>query len=74
MSPYISFSGRVYRLFRKSSKSTGTGNCVEIGVADDGTVAIRDSKDPTGPVLELTPSAFGQFLVAIRTGVFDHPQ
>lgn len=74
MSPYTSSSGRVYRSFRKSSRSTGTANCVEKGVADDGTVALRDSKDPTGPVLEMTPAAFGEFLADIKAGVFDLPQ
>ncbi|TQM66477.1 uncharacterized protein DUF397 [Actinomadura hallensis] len=43
--------------WRKSSRSTSTGgNCVELaGVA--GAVAVRDSKDPEGPVLLLTRAA-----------------
>lgn len=43
--------------WRKSSRSTSTGgNCVELaGVA--GAVAVRDSKDPEGPVLLLTREA-----------------
>lgn len=43
--------------WRKSSRSTSTGgNCVELaGVA--GAVAVRDSKDPDGPVLLLTRAA-----------------
>jgi hypothetical protein len=74
MMPYVSASGRVYRRFRKSSRSTGGGNCVEVGVAEDGTIALRDSKDPTGPVIELTPDVFQLFLVAVKNGTFDLPQ
>ena len=37
--------------WRKSSFSSATGNCIEIGdLAENGRV-VRDSKDPTGPVL-----------------------
>lgn len=39
--------------WKKSSYSGNSGNCVE--VADLGTaVAVRDSKDPEGPVLVVT--------------------
>jgi hypothetical protein len=71
MIPYVSASGRVYRSFKKTSRSTGGGNCVEIGVADDGTIAMRDSKNPTGPAIELTPDVFREFLIVIKTGAFD---
>ncbi|NDU77852.1 DUF397 domain-containing protein [Actinomadura sp. DSM 109109] len=43
--------------WRKSSYSTSNGgNCVELADAA-GTVAVRDSKDPDGPVLLLTRDA-----------------
>ena len=74
MSPYTSSSGRVYHSFQKSSRSTGGGNCVEKGVAEDGTVALRDSKHPTGPVIEMSPLAFTEFLTSVKEGLFDLPQ
>ncbi|GAB3432369.1 DUF397 domain-containing protein [Actinophytocola sediminis] len=47
--------------WRKSSRSSGNGECVEI--ANDGRhSAARDSKNPHGPVLELTPAALQTFL------------
>ncbi len=70
MRPYVSASGRTYRNFKKSSRSTGGGNCVEVGVNNDGTIALRDSKDPTGPVIELSPDAFCAFLNAVKHGAF----
>jgi hypothetical protein len=39
----------------KSSYSTATsGNCVEVAALPDGGRAVRDSKNPDGPVLLLT--------------------
>jgi hypothetical protein len=37
-------------MWRKSSYSGGAGNCVEVA-AQVGRVAVRDSKNPDGPVL-----------------------
>ncbi|MGI5204606.1 DUF397 domain-containing protein [Spirillospora sp. CA-108201] len=43
--------------WRRSSRSTSSGgNCVELADAA-GAVAVRDSKDPTGPVLLLPRAA-----------------
>jgi hypothetical protein len=42
--------------WRKSSYSgNGGGNCVEVARNIPHVVAVRDSKDPYGPVLTLTP-------------------
>ncbi|MGW7429178.1 DUF397 domain-containing protein [Streptomyces sp. NPDC054861] len=38
------------------------GNCVEVA-AHPTTVHVRDSKDPDGPQLALTPSAWAAFVV-----------
>lgn len=73
MNPYTSASGRVYKSFTKSSRSTGGANCVEVGVADDGTIALRDSKDPTGPVIELAPDVYRAFVASLKEGAFDAP-
>lgn len=57
--------------WRKSSRS-GAGNaCIEIAVLADGSRAIRDSKDRSGPVLVLDPTAWTTFTSRIRTSDFD---
>lgn len=56
--------------WRKSSYSnTDGGTCVEVDDANPG--AVRDSKDPHGPVLRFTPTEWQAFVTAIRTGTFD---
>jgi uncharacterized protein DUF397 len=58
--------------WRKSRYSGSNGGaCVE--VADDvlGVVAVRDSKDPGGPVLAFGPDEWRAFTVAIKAGEFD---
>ncbi|MBD2892884.1 hypothetical protein amrb99_18040 [Actinomadura sp. RB99] len=52
--------------WRKASRSSNNGgNCVE-SVRISGTVAIRDSKDPYGPALLLTPRALRRLAAALR--------
>lgn len=52
--------------WRKSSYSGGQpeDDCVEVAVASE-VVAVRDSKDPTGGHLALTPSAFRALLAHV---------
>ncbi|MFD8533099.1 DUF397 domain-containing protein [Streptosporangium canum] len=58
-------------LWRKSSYSGGSSdNCVEVATDFSGVVAVRDSKDPSGPVLTFTPAAWRDFLKGIRDGHF----
>ncbi|BCL16181.1 DUF397 domain-containing protein [Micromonospora sagamiensis] len=49
--------------WRKSSHSGDEGACVEVAVVRDptDTVAVRDSKDPHGPVLRFPPTAWAAF-------------
>ncbi len=47
--------------FVKSSHSSGNGECVEVAGNIVGTVAIRDSKDPDGPILRLAATAWAEF-------------
>jgi Domain of unknown function (DUF397) len=43
--------------WKKSSYSSSTGgNCVEVAALPDGGRAIRDSKNPNGGMLLLTPA------------------
>jgi hypothetical protein len=55
----------------KSSLSFSNGNCVEMAELPDGTIGMRDSKDPGGPVLRFTPVEWKQFLAGARHGEFD---
>ncbi|MFG2293318.1 DUF397 domain-containing protein [Streptomyces sp. NPDC048603] len=55
--------------FRKSSYSGGVNNdCVEVATNVPGTVAVRDSKRPGGPVLRLAPGAWEAALAAVSAG------
>ncbi|MEV5407823.1 DUF397 domain-containing protein [Thermopolyspora sp. NPDC052614] len=47
------------------------GQCVQVATNLPGIVAVRDSKDPAGPVLVLTAGEWAWFLGAIRSGIFD---
>ncbi|MEU8503155.1 DUF397 domain-containing protein [Streptomyces brevispora] len=47
--------------FRTSSYSEPNGECVEVARNVPRTVAVRDSKQPDGPVLLLTPTAWDAF-------------
>jgi len=55
----------------KSSFSGPNGNaCVEIAVLPDG-IAVRDSKDPSGPMLRFTVQEWSAFLAGVRANEFD---
>jgi hypothetical protein len=56
--------------WKKSSRSNGQANCVEI-CNDQTTVAVRDSKDVTGPQLDFTGQVWTAFLSGIKRGEFD---
>ena len=52
----------------KSSYSGGSGTeCVEAAFVP-GNVAVRDSKEPGGPVLTFAAEAWGAFLRDVKTG------
>jgi hypothetical protein len=55
----------------KSSLSFSNGNCVEVTDLPGGSVGVRNSKDPAGPVLRFTPREWHAFLGGARLGEFD---
>ncbi|WP_090945193.1 DUF397 domain-containing protein [Nonomuraea jiangxiensis] len=57
--------------WRKSSFCNGADACVEIAPLADGNIALRDSKDQSGPVLVFTSSEWEAFTAGVREGEFD---
>ena len=55
----------------KSSFSFANGNCVEVAELSGGSVGIRDSRNPGGPVLRFTSDEWHAFLGGVRNGEFD---
>ncbi|GAB3671004.1 DUF397 domain-containing protein [Saccharopolyspora tripterygii] len=56
-------------VWRKSSRSGSSTNCVEVAhVADE--IAVRDSKNPDGGQLRVGPSEWGTFLNGLKDGRF----
>ncbi|WP_033306079.1 DUF397 domain-containing protein [Streptomyces iakyrus] len=49
--------------WRKSSYSSDQGGqCLEVAETPEATIAIRDSKNPAGPILTLDPATFTTFV------------
>jgi hypothetical protein len=57
--------------WRKASYSTNNGgNCVEVARNLPGAVAVRDSKDPDGPKLLVSPAQWRVFAAGVKAGEF----
>jgi Domain of unknown function (DUF397) len=55
--------------WRKSSYSgSNGGNCVEVAALPSNSLAVRDSKNPDGPVLTFTAAEWRTFTSAVRAG------
>jgi len=59
-------------VWKKASRSNGNGgnNCVEVAFLDAG-VAVRDSKNRSGPALMLTSAEWIAFVDSAKDGEFD---
>jgi hypothetical protein len=60
--------------WRKSSYSGSGGQqngCVEVARNLSSIVAVRDSKDPSGPVLTVAPARWRDFITGVKTGQHD---
>jgi hypothetical protein len=57
--------------WRKSSYSGANNNCVEVARNLPHAVAVRDSKDPRGPVLAMSRQQWESFTASVKAGLFD---
>lgn len=57
-------------VWHKSTRSSGNGNCVEVAILDR-EIAVRDTKDRSGPVLQFTPVQWSAFVAGTKNGDFD---
>ncbi|MBO8184754.1 DUF397 domain-containing protein [Streptomyces spirodelae] len=50
-----------YDWHKSSYSGEEGGNCVEVATCPDAQVHVRDSKNPTGPTLTLSPTTWAAF-------------
>lgn len=57
--------------WQKSHRSNSQGNCVELAKLPDGSVAVRNSRHPTGPALVYTRAEIEALIQGAKAGDFD---
>lgn len=58
--------------WHKSKHSGAYGNCVEAAVLEGGEVALRNCRDPSGPVLIFSRYEMAAFLAGVKDKEFDN--
>ncbi|MEU8623491.1 DUF397 domain-containing protein [Streptomyces sp. NPDC048669] len=58
-------------VWHKSARSNAAGNCVEVARLEDGDIAVRNSRFPSGPALIYTSAEIRAFLLGVKDGDFD---
>ncbi|HEY2580128.1 MAG TPA: DUF397 domain-containing protein [Streptosporangiaceae bacterium] len=61
----------IFLVWRKSTKSIGNGQCVEAAGLANGRLAVRDSKDKSGPALRFNESGWRTFIAEVKNGIYD---
>ena len=57
--------------WRRSKRSGQLGNCIEAAALESGDVAMRNSRNPSGPALIFTREEMAAFLAGAKDGEFD---
>ncbi|MFD4394183.1 DUF397 domain-containing protein [Kitasatospora sp. NPDC058478] len=65
-------AGSIDAVWIKSSASEPNGQCVELALTGDGEIAVRNSRDTTGPALLFTAGEWKALLAGAKDGEFDH--
>lgn len=58
--------------WQKSRRSNSQGACVELAGLPGGDIAIRNSRDPDGPVLFYTKAEIRALIEGVKEGDFDN--
>lgn len=57
--------------WRKSTWSIANGQCIEAASLADGRLAVRDSMDKSGPMVNFTEGEWRSFLKGVKDGDLD---